>query len=91
MNKISRRLFGKSAAVSAAAAASGRYSIGLSNAAWIDVVQNNRFLESRAHSGALECQGIRKVVQFDLSSGPFVVQISGATAPRLSIAIMPAE
>lgn len=77
--------------LSVAGTRAGTYSISLSDAAWIDVVQNNNFLKARAHSGVQGCEGIRKVVQFDLTSEPFVVQISGAAKERLTLAIMPRE
>ena len=69
----------------------GTYSISLSDAAWIDVIQDNRFLKAKAHSGVQGCEGIRKVLQFDLAAEPFVVQISGAPTDHLNIAIMPTE
>jgi len=77
--------------LSVAAVAPGTYSISLSDAAWVDVLQNNRFLKARAHSGARGCPGIRKVLRFDLTSKSFVVQFSGATTGRLGVAIMPAK
>jgi hypothetical protein len=69
----------------------GTYSISLSDAAWLDVIQQDRFLKPKAHSGVQGCEGVRKVVQFELGPEPFVVQISGAQADHLTIAIMPSE
>jgi hypothetical protein len=69
--------------------ASGTYSISVS--AWLDVVENDHFLKAKAHSGAQGCQGIRKVLQFELRGDPLIVQISGAPTPRLNVAILPAE
>jgi len=69
----------------------GTYSISLADAAWVDVVEDNRFLKAKAHSGAEGCQGIRKVLQFELSAELLIVQISGASRPHLNIAILPAE
>jgi len=77
--------------LSVAGTAAGTYSISLSDAAWVDVVQGHRFLKARAHSGVQGCQGIRKVLRFDLTSEPFVIQISGAPTERLTTAIMPIE
>jgi hypothetical protein len=42
-------------------------------------------------SGVTDCAGIRKVVKFDLSGGPFAVQVSGATENSISLAVLPAE
>jgi hypothetical protein len=69
----------------------GSYTISLSSGAWIDLVQDGRFLKPTAHSGATDCDGIRKIVKFDLSPTPFVLQISGARENSLSIAIQPSE
>jgi len=77
--------------LSVATAAAGTYSISLSDAAWLDVLQDNRFLKPAAHSGVQGCEGIRKVVKFDLGSAPFIVQITGAPTERLNIAILPTE
>jgi hypothetical protein len=69
----------------------GTYSISLDDAAWVDVVGDNQFLKAKAHSGVQGCQGIRKVLQFELRADPLVVQISGAPTQRLNVAIMPSE
>jgi len=69
----------------------GRYTISLSNGAWVDVVQDGHFLKPVAFSGATDCDGIRKTMKYDLSASPFVLQISGARENSLSIAILPSE
>jgi hypothetical protein len=69
----------------------GPYTISLSSGGWVDVVQNGSFLKPTAHSGATDCDGIRKTVKFELSASPLVVQISGAKENSISIAILPAE
>jgi hypothetical protein len=69
----------------------GPYSISLSDAAWIDVVEHDQFLKAKAHSGVQGCQGIRKVLQFEPRGDPLIIQISGAQTPRLNVAILPAE
>ena len=56
--------------------AAGTYSIGLSDAAWVDVVQDGRFLKLKAHSGVQGCRGIRKVFQFELGADPITIQVS---------------
>jgi hypothetical protein len=71
-----------------AAVTPGVYSVSLSDAAWVDVLQHDRFLKAKAHSRVQGCQGIRKVIQFDLASEPFIVQLSGAPTDRLTVAIM---
>ena len=69
----------------------GLYSISLSAGGWLDVVQDGQFLKPKAHSGATDCDGIRKTVKFELSANPFVVQVSGTKEDSVSIAILPAE
>lgn len=71
--------------------AAGTYSISISNGAWIDVVQEGRYLKPKAFSGATDCVGIRKTMKFDLAASPFVVQVSGMKESTISLAILPAE
>ncbi|CAN5283946.1 hypothetical protein BH10PSE10_BH10PSE10_04120 [soil metagenome] len=69
--------------------ANGVYSISLSAAAWIDVLQNGGFVKPKAFSGVTGCDGIRKAVKFDLVAGPAIIQISGVAEPAVKMAILP--
>lgn len=69
--------------------ANGAYSIGLSAGAWVDVLQGGQFLKPKAFSGVTGCDGIRKVMKFDLVAGPAIVQVSGVAEPAIKIAVMP--
>ena len=69
----------------------GAYTVSLSSGAWIDMLQDGEQLKPMVFSGATDCEGIRKTVKFDLSAGPFVVQISGATENNISLAVLPAD
>lgn len=69
---------------------SGIYQITLSDEAWIDVVQDGRYARSVGNTGRSDCPGVRKSVRFELSVAPFVVQVSGATANAIAVAISPA-
>ena len=69
----------------------GIYTISLSAGAWVDVVQDGRFLKPKAFSGATDCDGIRKTMKYELSAQPFVLQVSGAKENSISIAILPSE
>jgi hypothetical protein len=69
----------------------GSYTINLSAAGWIDVVQDGQFLRSVTSSGVRGCEGIRKSVKFEIPPKPFVIQISGVEADSISIAIVPAS
>ncbi|WP_257167790.1 hypothetical protein [Bradyrhizobium sp. SRS-191] len=74
-----------------AAPRAGIYTVSLSTAAWIDLVQDGRILKPIAFSGATDCDGIRKTVKYELAAQPFTLQISGAPQAEISIAILPAE
>ena len=67
----------------------GRYTINLSAAGWIDVVQDGQFLRSITSSGVRDCDGIRKSVKFQIPAKPFVVQISGVDADSINLAVVP--
>src|SRR5882672_923896 len=69
----------------------GAYTINLSAAGWIDVVQEGRFLRSVTSSGVRDCEGIRKSVKFEIPAKPFVLQISGVVANAINLAIVPAS
>jgi hypothetical protein len=69
----------------------GAYTISLSSGAWIDVIQDGEQLKPMEFSGATDCAGIRKTVKFDLSGGPFAVQVSGVTENSISLAVLPVE
>ena len=65
----------------------GSYKVTLSSEGWIDVVQDGHAVKSAAFSGATGCEGVRKSVKFDLTAQPFTVELSGATADTIRIAI----
>jgi hypothetical protein len=69
----------------------GLYTISLSAGAWVDVVQDGRFLKPKATSGATDCDGIRKTMKYEISASPFVLQVSGNREDSVSIAILPSE
>jgi hypothetical protein len=69
----------------------GLYTISLSAGAWVDVVQGGHFLKPKAFSGATDCGGIRKTMKYELSTSPFVLQVSGTKEDSISIAILPSE
>lgn len=69
----------------------GVYQVTLSAEGWIDLVQNGAPLDSADHSGAKNCPGLRKSVRFNVGAAPVVLQISGAPAESVKVAIRPAE
>jgi hypothetical protein len=74
-----------------AAPKAGVYTISLSAGAWVDVVQDGHFLKPKGFSGATDCDGIRKIMKYELSASPFVLQISGSKDNSISVAILPSE
>jgi hypothetical protein len=69
----------------------GLYQISLSHGAWIDVVQNGALVPSKAFTGRKECVPIHKSVRFEIGPGPVTVQISGAPAQTVKLAIREAN
>ncbi len=69
----------------------GTYQVTASAEAWIDVIQNGKAAASTAHTGKRDCAGIRKSVRFELQPGPVAVQVSGAAANSIKLAVLPAE
>jgi hypothetical protein len=67
------------------------YQVTASAEAWIDVIQDGKFLASTAHSGKRDCPDIRKSVRFDLQTGPVTIQVSGVESNLIKLAILPAE
>ena len=74
-----------------AAPKAGLYTVSLSAGGWVDVIQDGHFLKPKAFSGATDCDGIRKTMKYELSAGPFVLQVSGTKEDSVSIAILPSE
>ena len=68
----------------------GTYNVTLSAEAWIDVIQDGRFIKSTTFSGAVGCAGLRKSVKFDLAAAPVVVQLSGVSTGSIRVIVSPA-
>lgn len=56
----------------------GRLKIALDEGAWIDLVGDGTIIPSVAHGHGAECSGIRKIVEFDVTPGTYVVQFVNA-------------
>lgn len=69
-------------------AKAGTYTIALSAAGWVDVVQDGRTLKPTGFSGATDCDGIRKLVRYELGAGEMLLQISGVNADTAHFAIL---
>jgi len=55
----------------------GRYRVALGSGAWIDVLADGKPATSVAHGHGPACTGIRKMVDFDLAAGRYVLQVAG--------------
>lgn len=66
----------------------GTYRIALGSPAWIDLVGDAGAVESIAHGHGPACTGIRKMVDFALRPGRYVVQISANGEPQTSLLIV---
>ncbi len=69
----------------------GVYSISLSQPGWVDLVQDGQVLKPTGFSGATDCDGIRKIVKYQLAAGPLLLQISGSPADAIAVAVLPAD
>lgn len=67
--------------------AAGTYRVALGEGAWIDVVRNGKAISSIAHNHGPACSPVRKVVDFTLSPGRYVVQLSGAKQSYLTVLV----
>ena len=63
----------------------GTYLIGLGSGAWIDVLKDGKPLTSTAHSRGPECSTLRKMVDFPLEPGRYVLQVSANADAKLPI------
>ena len=77
--------------IAVAAGAAGSYRIGVTEAAWVDVVQGGRYLEPTSVGGTGECAGLRKSLTVDLGAAAFVLQFSNAARAMLTVTVVPAE
>ncbi|MEH3036841.1 MAG: homogentisate 1,2-dioxygenase [Sphingomonas adhaesiva] len=68
-------------------ARAGTYRVALGEAAWIDVIRAGRALPSTAHGHGPMCSGIRKIVDFRLTPGRYVLQIAGTPAASVPVMI----
>lgn len=65
----------------------GRYRIALGSGAWIDVLADGKPAISVAHGHGLACTGIRKMVDFDLPAGRYVLQVTGSGTTDLPLMV----
>lgn len=66
----------------------GTYRIALGTAAWVDVVSGGQAIVSTAHGHGEKCTGIRKVVEFRLERGRYILAIAGNADTRTQILVV---
>jgi hypothetical protein len=63
----------------------GTYRMALDSAAWIDAVRDKQAVTSSAHGHGPRCTGIRKIVDFPLTPGSYVLQIAANGQPQMTV------
>jgi len=67
----------------------GVWRVALGKAAWVDVVRDGVSVASTGHGHGPACTGIRKIVDFPLEPGRYVIQLSAAPADRITALVLP--
>ena len=75
----------------AAPAAAGRYKVTVTSESWIDVLDGDSYLRPAAFTGAMNCEGARKSVKFDLPARPLTIQFSGVWDSEISVIVSSGE
>lgn len=67
----------------------GTYRVVLGSGGWIDLLKNGAAVASSAHSPGPACSSARKMVDFPLERGDYVLQVSASADPTVAILIIP--
>lgn len=67
----------------------GFFQVAASQGAWIDVVQDGRYVKPVAFTGSADCPGLRKSLRFNLGPAPFVVEVSSTAAHSVALLVEP--
>jgi hypothetical protein len=65
----------------------GKYRVSMSDGFWIDVITAGKFAPTDDFTGGHECRAPRKIVQYPLPAGDFVLQFSNATSPSVKVTV----
>lgn len=65
----------------------GTYQVGLSQGAWLDMVQDGAAVASAGHGHDAQCAGLRKMVSFSLKPGRHVIQLSGNKEETIQVVV----
>lgn len=67
----------------------GRLIVALDGGAWIDLVRDGHVVKSVTHGHGPACSGIRKMVEFDVEQGRYLLQIVNAPTDKIhAMAVM---
>lgn len=67
----------------------GRLVVALDGGAWIDLVHEGAVVKSATHGHGPACSGIRKMVEFDVTPGRYLLQIVNAPSDKIrAMAVM---
>lgn len=65
----------------------GTYRVALGAGAWIDMVKGGKAIASTGHGHGPDCSGIRKMVDFPLTPGRYVLQLAANGAQSLPVMV----
>lgn len=65
----------------------GRYRVALGSAAWVDVLRGTTPVGSVAHGHGPACSTVRKMVDFDLAPGRYLLQVVGSGTATLPLMV----
>jgi hypothetical protein len=67
----------------------GTFQIALDHAVWIDLVRDGQTVRSAANGRGPACSSIHKIVDFALTPGRYVIQLSGTNAASARLLVIP--
>jgi hypothetical protein len=67
----------------------GTYQVALGAGAWIDVVRDGKPTPAGAHGHGPACTAVRKIVDFALTPGSYLLQIAGSKEATISVLVFP--
>lgn len=65
----------------------GTYRVAMSGGGWVDILNGGRPASTSAHGHGPACSGIRKMIDFPLNRGRYVVQVMGNPDPSVALLI----
>jgi hypothetical protein len=67
----------------------GTWRVALSTPAWVDVVKDGKASTSIAHGHGPDCSGIRKMVDYALEPGEYVLQVAANGSDKVTLLVTP--